>query len=146
MKHFNFWQTWLLVVGWMILLMGITFAAMGPLGIEAGYLNEAFWENGVVPPDVQSFQSWIYGVYGATAVAFGIVVIFLARHPFKRQELWAWNCLALCFVAWFLTDTVFSVSAKVYTNAGNNLLLFIVMLLPLIMTRKAFLQSKESIL
>jgi hypothetical protein len=77
-------------------------------------------------------------------VAFGIVVIFLARHPFKRREQWAWNCLAVCFVVWFVTDTLFSVSAKVYTNAVNNFLMWVVMMLPLVMTRKVFLQREKN--
>jgi hypothetical protein len=86
----------------------------------------------------------MYGVNGAMALAFGVCIIFLASNAFKRKEKWSWNCLAVGLSVWFVVDTFFSVRAGVYANAFNNTLLFVLMILPLLFTRKDFVLRRDS--
>ena len=138
MKRFNFWQKWLLVFGVITIFMGVIVACLSFMGIEISYINAAFWENGVVPPAAKGFQVWIYGTYGAMTIVFGLFVVFIAKNSFKKKEKWAWNCLIICFSLWFAIDTFFSVYAKMYTNVLNNFVFFVLLMLPLIFTKKHF--------
>ena len=138
MKRFGFWQKWLLVSGVVFVVMGLSLAVISLVGVDLGYINTAFWEAEAVPPGVKAFQTWIYGVYSALALAFGLSIVFVASNAFKRREKWAWSCLVICIPAWFAVDTFFSVQAGVYTNAFNNVVLFVLLMLPLLFTRKDF--------
>jgi hypothetical protein len=143
MKRFGFWQKWLLVSGLVFVLMGLAFVAISLLGVDLGYINAAFWGTEEIPVEVKPFQTWIYGVYSAMALAFGLCIIFLASNAFKKREKWSWSCLAIGFLTWFAFDTLFSIRAGVYTNAFNNTLLFVLLVLPLLFTRKAFVLRKD---
>jgi hypothetical protein len=138
MKYFNFWQKWLLVMGTLLVLMGLSLPFCSFLNIEVNYINSVFWENGIVPTEVKVFQAWIYGVYGAMAAVFGLFIYFVASNSFKAREKWAWNCLAICISVWFVIDTFFSVYFGAYTNAFNNVILYVLLMLPLLLTRKEF--------
>jgi hypothetical protein len=138
MKHFNFWQKWLLVMGILVILMGLSFPFLGFLNIEVTYVNSVFWEDGIVPAEAKTFQAWIYGTYGAMATAFGLFIYFVASNSFKARKKWAWNCLATCISVWFVVDTFFSVYFQAYTNAFNNVILYVLLILPLVFTKKDF--------
>jgi hypothetical protein len=138
MKHFNFWQKWLLVMSILLVLMGLSFPFCSFLNIEITYINSVFWEDGNVPTEVKTFQAWIYGVYGAMATAFGLFIYFVANNSFKGRQKWAWNCLAICISVWFVIDTFFSIYFEAYTNAFNNVILYMLLMVPLLFTRKEF--------
>jgi len=143
MKHFTFWQRWLLVAGILLVAMGAVLPAAALLGIDITYINAVFWEDGIAPVEARAFQEWIYGVYGAMAIAFGLFTCFVASNPFKARKRWGWTCLATCFTAWFVIDTFFSVRYGAYANAINNFLLFAVLMAPLLFTRREFVSSGE---
>jgi hypothetical protein len=84
-------------------------------------------------------------VYSALAVAFGLSIVFVASNSFKRKEKWSWSCLAISIPAWFVVDTFFSVRAGVYTNAINNIVLFVLLVLPLLFTWKDFASRQDSV-
>jgi hypothetical protein len=140
MKHFNFWQKWLVIVGALYGLMGC-YLAVAPtfFHVEFAYINRTFWESAVVPVEAKAFYNWIFGIYSAMAIAWALFIVLIAGHPFKKKEKWAWNCLASCISVWFLIDTFFSVYAGAYTNAINNCFFLALLLLPLFFTRKAFI-------
>jgi len=141
MKLFNFWQKWILVSGILIILMGFTFPINLFLNIEFEYINKAFWENGKIPQDSIAFWNWIFGTYCALSIVFGIFIIFISANPFRRKEKWAWFCLLVCYSTWFLIDTIYSIGYKVFANASNNLILFLILIIPLIFTRKALFKK-----
>ena len=139
MRRFNFWQKWLVVFGSISGLMGV-FLAVAPtfFHVEFGYINKAFWEAGVVPDGAKTFYSWIFGVYAAMGIAWALFIVFVASSPFKRKEKWSWYCLTSCISVWFVIDTLFSISFKVYLNTLNNCIFYVLLMLPLIFTKKHF--------
>ena len=101
-------------------------------------IDPAFWGAGAVGDGAKEFQKWIYGVWGATIAGWGIFLAFIAHYPFAKKEKWAWNCLVLGLLVWFILDTLISLNYRVYFNAVFNTGLLILAGLPIVFTRKHF--------
>jgi hypothetical protein len=141
MKSFSFWQRWLLVVGIGVSAFGIMMAKLsGTTWFELfnRQIDPAFWGANVVGDGAREFQKWIYGVWGATIAGWGIFLAFIAHYPFAKKEKWAWNCLVVGLLLWFILDTLISLNYKVYFNAVFNTGLLVLAGLPIVFTRKYF--------
>jgi hypothetical protein len=141
MSNFPFWQRWLFVVGIGIACFGILMAVLSgtPLfDLFSRQINPAFWGREESLGTILRFQHWIYGVWGATISGWGVFLAFIARYPFRNKEKWAWNCLAIGLLVWYVLDTSLSIFYKVYFNAAFNTALLILAGLPVVFTRKAF--------
>jgi hypothetical protein len=141
MQKFSFWQRWLFVVGIGIAVFGILMAFLSGTPIFDLFnqqIEPAFWGAGSSLESVRPFQQWIYGIWGATIAGWGVFVTFIAYYPFRNKEKWAWNCLVLGLLVWFVLDTALSVFHKVYFNVAFNTALLILAGLPAVFTRKDF--------
>ena len=141
MSNFPFWQRWLFVVGLGIADFGILMAVLSgtPLfDLFNRQIAPAFWATEPTLESIQRFRHWIYGVWGATIAGWGVIVTFNAHYPFRNKEKWAWNCLVLGLLVWFVLDTSLSIFYKVYFNAAFNTALLILAGLPVVFTRKEF--------
>ena len=142
MGEFVFWQRWLFVVSVVIVLFGLALAFLNQTPVfDLAFNNQidpVFWSSSELIAEMRAFQKWIYGVLGATVAGWGIFMAFVAEHPFKRRERWAWNCLGLGLLIWFLVDTGISLYFKVYFNAMFNTVLFLAGLIPLVFSRSEF--------
>jgi zinc transporter ZupT len=141
-KSFFFWQKWLFVVGVVVSVFGVLMALLSgtPLfDLFNHQIDPAFWHANAVDTAAKQFQQWIYGVWGATLAGWGIILAYIARYPFIKKERWAWICLLVGFLVWFVLDTSLSLIHEVYFNAVFNIVLFVFGILPLIFTRKEFI-------
>ena len=141
MTNFSFWQRWLFVVGIAVSVFGLFMAFFCGTPLFEAFnrqIDPAFWGTNVVENSAREFQKWAYGVWGATIAGWGISVTFMAHYPFRNKEKWAWNCLVMGMLVWFVLDTSLSVYYKVYFNAAFNTVLLILTMLPVILTRKYF--------
>lgn len=141
MSRFEFWQRWLLGLGIAISIFGLYMALFSGTPLFALFnrqIDPAFWGANAVDAPAKQFQQWIYGAWGATIVGWGIVLVYIARYPFKRKERWSWNGLVFGLLAWFVLDTSLSVLYRVYFNAAFNTMLLILAGLPVLFTRKEF--------
>jgi hypothetical protein len=141
MTSFSFWQRWLLVVSVGVSAFGVMMALLSgsPLfDLFNRQIDPAFWGASAVGHGAREFQKWLYGVWGATIAGWGVFLIFIAHYPFAKKEKWAWNCLALGLLVWFVLDTLISVNYLVYFNAVFNTALLILAGLPIVFTRKYF--------
>jgi hypothetical protein len=141
MFTFSFWQKWLLVVGAGIAVFGILMALLSgtPLfDLFNRQIDPAFWGADAAGDSAKRFQQWIYGVWGATVAGWGIFVAFIARYPFAKKERWAWNCMVLGLLTWFVFDTALSLFYQVYFNVAFNAVLLVLLMLPLVVTRREF--------
>jgi hypothetical protein len=138
---FSFWQKWLLVAGGGITFFGITMALVSgtPLfDLFNRQIDPAFWGTNAVDDIARQFQQWIYGVWGATIAGWGIFLTYMARYPFNKKERWAWSCIAYGLLVWFVLDTWLSFFYKVYFNVAFNTGLLVLVMLPVMFTRKDF--------
>ncbi len=141
MNRFFFWQSWLLVVGILIAGFGILMAltAGTPLfDLFNRQINPAFWGGAAVDSTARQFQHWIYAVWGATIAGWGIVLVYIVHYPFFRKEAWAWECVAVGVVVWYILDTLLSVYYGVFFNVAFNSVLLVAAAMPLMFTRKEF--------
>ena len=148
MKNFLFWQKWLFIVSLSIIGFGTFMAFFGGTMFYDKFINTqinpAFWGGYDVEDAAAGFQQWIYGCWGATIAGWGIFMAFIAQYPFKNKEKWSWNCLAIGVSFWFIIDTYISLHFKVYFNAFIiNMPFFLFLGLPLVFSRKYFVQSKS---
>ena len=145
MSSFNFWQKWLFAVSSIMAALGLFIALFNRSQIFDcvfnNQINPTFWIENAVVPGIIDFQSWIYGVLGATVTGWGILMAFIAKYPFKEKQKWSWNCLALATILWFVVDTSISIYFRVYFNAVFNTILFLAITLPLLFTRRYFIPA-----
>jgi hypothetical protein len=138
-----FWDRWLLVVAWILVVFGLLFALFNqswPLDLIFNQrINSAFWPGGLAIDNIESFQAWIYGVLGATLSGWAVFLVFMVRHPFKRREGWAWNCIFAGITLWFVVDTAISAYFGVVINVVLNVALAASVYLPLFATRRQFI-------
>jgi hypothetical protein len=141
MTNFSFWQRWLFVVGLIVAVFGIVMAlSSGTVLFELfnHQIDPAFWGTATIGNEARQFQTWIYGVWGSTIAGWGVFLAFIAQYPFRKKERWAWNCLVMGLLVWFVLDTSLSLYHKVYFNAAFNTALLVLAGLPVVFTRKSF--------
>ncbi len=140
MTNLAFWQKWLLILGLLIILFGVGLAVLGgsPFQGPNSPIDTVFWDTQGTTAAVIDFQHWIYGVLGATMAGWGVFTAFIAYYPLKQREPWAWNCLIIGLLLWYLLDTAVSLRFRVYFNAAFNTVLIALVLLPLGATWKDF--------
>ncbi len=141
MRKFLFWQRWLLIVGIVIAIFGTLMALLSGTPVFELFnqqIDPAFWGANAAGESAELFQRWAYGVWGATIAGWGVFVTFIAHYPFQEKEKWAWNCLVVGILVWFVLDTSLSLYYRVYFNAVFNTALLILAMLPLVFTRKHF--------
>lgn len=106
-------------------------------------INPVFWGSTNLAEEAERFQSWVYSVLGATVAGWGITLFFIARCPFQTKQKWAWMCIITAMLVWYMADTTLSLHFGVIINAIINTCLFMLVVLPLIMTYKQFFNNKE---
>ena len=142
MDRFDFWWKWLVGVTLYLSVFGLVLAIFPQARIMDILFNNqidpVFWPGGLLPEAAESFQSWIYGVLGSVVAGWGIFMFFVVRYPFKAKEKWAWNCMAVAFTLWFVVDTILSATHNAWFNVVFNTILWLLIVIPLLFTRKQF--------
>jgi len=145
MRGFTFWQRWLLVVSWIIVLFGLALALLNATPIfdlMNDRVNPVFWGDDAIPQATTLFMRWIYGVLGATVAGWGMFMVFITRFPFARRERWARDAIVFGLLLWYVVDTSITLYYKVAFNAALNTTLFIMGMLPIVMTWNSFTDGK----
>jgi hypothetical protein len=140
---FNFWQKWLVAVGIYHVVFGLLLALFGQTHFMDLMLNQyfdpIFWPNNDISQGSAQYKVWSSSVLGSVVASWGIFITFLAHYPYKAKEKWAWVCITVAVLLWFVVDTACSLYYGVAINAAFNLFTFGLFVLPLLFTRKHFL-------
>lgn len=138
--RFAFWQRWLFWAS----------VATGGLGVSLAFfdtqlvpgfpeaVNQALWRTPTMPAEVVTYHRFTHAVLGATILSWAITMAFLAHHPFRKREPWAWWCMTASLLGWFALDTSMSLYFGVWPNAVFNLVALVFLGTPLVFTRSAF--------
>lgn len=138
---FHFWRKWLLAVIVIMGLFGALLVIWGPIALPKFFgmaLYKPFMIHGKAPLNLNQFDSWIFGVLGATLMGWATMMGFIVLVPFRRKEPWAWYCLLIGILTWFLPDTAISLYHGVWANAAFNCVALGLLLAPLAKTWQLF--------
>lgn len=144
MNTFRFWQRWLSIFSWAVVIFGVGMALLNRTPLFALFdaqVNPAFWSQNPVPIGVDEFQGWIYGIFGAAMAGWGVFLVFLTRYPFQHKQRWSWMCFLLGLLLWYILDTGISLYFGVVFNAIFNTAIMALAVIPLAFTWKEFWQD-----
>ena len=140
MSYYRIWRFWLLAVSIFIIAFGTIMALFNATVVFAFFndqINPVFWGLNPVPSPAQAFQAWVYGAWGATVMGWGVTMLFIAWFPFESRERWAWFCVLVSVIFWYLLDTGISFWFGVMINVVLNTTILILVIIPLVFTWNA---------
>ena len=91
-----------------------------------------------VPAEIQGYLRFANGIIGAVMAGWMMVIIMLARGPFRAGERFAWNAIAWPLLGWYVIDTTFSIAHGVWGNVLLNTGTALMFGMPLLASRRHF--------
>lgn len=113
---------WFSVVGIIAVVFGIFY---GLFGLDALPVYQKF-----VPSDV--YTDWANGLYGSTFIGLGVLLFFVGRYAFQKNDGGLMKALLYGINAWLVVEAFFSLFYGVYFNIGVDIVLATVLNYPLI--------------
>lgn len=141
MNKFNLYKKWLIIDSVLLIFVGlyITFLKETRLFLFDDFINRYFWDEQEIPLEGSiRFLNFLYSLFGVVMIIWGIMMYFLVRHPFSKKEKWAWNVLMISILVWFPIDEFYSLFYGVYFNSIFNIPFLLMILIPLLLSRRAF--------
>ena len=144
--RFRFLDAWLTALTGAIALAGFllaVFPSSPPVDVLVNrYAERVFWPDAGVTLAVEAYRNWVFGVTGSVMGGWGLLMIAVARGPFRRRETWAWFGMAVPVACWYLVDTTISLAYGVTSNAVLNTALLVLFAVPLLGTARTFLRPQ----
>lgn len=113
---------WMSTIGVIAVLFGIFYGLFGLNGLPV-YQK-------LVPPN--TYINWANGLYGSVFIGFGVLVFFVGRHAFTRNDKELMKALLYGINSWLVIEAIFSIVYGVYFNVGVDIVLMTVLGYPLI--------------
>jgi hypothetical protein len=138
-KKIIYLKKYLMAIGISLIIMGIYVAIFNNTPIFALFTNlidPVFWPDNVMTDGTKKFKGFIYSFSGTYVLLWGVNFFFVSKYALVRGNKWAWNCLALSTITWFVIMEPFSIIYKVYSNAIGDFMFFIIIMIPLIKLKK----------
>jgi hypothetical protein len=134
------WSRALLVASTAVIALG-SLLVLAP-SVGGAFFNVVFFSRlsypVPFPPEADAYIRVVNGVLGAVMIGWMVVVIRMARGPFRRGQLFAWNAIAWSIGVWFVVDTTFSLASRAFGNALLNLCTAAMFAVPLAASRRYF--------
>ena len=134
------WWYWLLGAIAGVILFGGAFICLPDLMLSL--FNWLLYSNSATDTPfnspARSYIIFAHRVLGAVMVGWGVSLLFILGVFWQRREPMAWYGLSFSVIAWFVPDTLFSLSSGFEGNAVLNLIFLVAFAIPLAITRKTF--------
>lgn len=115
-------ETWIGVVGLIGILFGVFYAFFGLAGFPA--------YGALIPKEV--IIPWSNGLYGSTFIGFSVMLFFIGRYAFQKNDITLMKALFYGIFSWLIVEAAFSIYYAVFFNVGVDILLAAVLGYPLI--------------
>jgi hypothetical protein len=139
-KSFSFWQVWLVCATAIVMLFGLSMVLLP--GLIQQFFSLALYGTSLKLASFDGpalgYITLLHGVLGATMFGWGAALMSILFTSFRQGQMAGWWGLALSITAWFIPDTLFSISTGFWQNAGLNTGFLLLYLLPLAATYRAF--------
>lgn len=113
---------WFSIVGIIGVLFGIFYAFFGLEGFPP--------YDALIPKDV--ITPWSNGLYGSTFIGFSVLLFFVGRHAFQKNDKGLMKALLYGIFAWLIVEALFSLYYEVFFNVGVDILLMVLFGFPLL--------------
>lgn len=147
-NKFQFWQKFLTYANIMAIIVGIVVAFAGNsilLEIHNEYTRDVFFGASEFTPEVLKLKNWLFGIIGGSIVGYHVLIIMVSENAFRKKEPWAFHAIWISLLSWFLIDSGISIYyGAIHNVVIINLAALILILIPLIATRKEFIKSSPS--
>jgi len=141
MENIKFWKNYFQIISYIIIGLGafLAFLKSTPLYQPFNYIvDPAFWHAGIQNQSTITFKYFVYSLIGSCMIVWGIFLYQIIKNAFDSNKKWVWNTILITTIAWFIIDEFYSILYKVYYNALFNAVLFVIIIIPLINTKKYF--------
>lgn len=128
-----------MAIGLALIVMGVYVAIFNNTPVFALFgnmIDPVFWSDTMTTEGTKNFKGFIYSFSGTYVLLWGINFFFISKYALVRGNKWAWNCLALSTIVWFVIMEPFSILYKVYYNVIGDIIFFILIMIPMIKIKK----------
>lgn len=143
----KFWFGWLKIAAALCTLFGVFMALFNQSGMF-NFLNNlivnSFYSSNSNVSIIAPLQAWLIGILGATMAGWGIMMLYLIKHPLQNKERWAWNAIFISMIVWFTIDSFISFHYGANFNLLINALLFLQFLAPLLVIRSSMVKIHKN--
>jgi hypothetical protein len=140
----RFWQRWLLVVTIVVAAFGLALVIAPPVG--RGFFSLLIYGSpsriDEMGTTASAYITLAHGVLGAVMFGWAVALLLIVMGPFARGFWEGWLILAVSVTAWFIPDTVISLSLGFWPNAVQNAVFATLFAIPLAATYRSFRQRK----
>ena len=139
-RAFQFWCSWLLLVVIGVICFGLFLVILPGLSKQgfSWLIYGSFDRISHFTPEASHYITLAHAVFGSVLIGWGITLLYLIQHYFRKGIKISWSIISLSFLAWFIPDTIFSLSSGYSANALLNMVFFILFALPLVSTYSYF--------
>ena len=136
----RFWQRWLLAASALVLVFGLLLlvapaAGLALFGVVAYQSTTALTQ---LDANVQTYLRLSHAVIGTVMIGWSVTLLVLVAGPFRRGERYAWWAVAGSMAAWFVPDTLYSLTSGFVGNAVLNVGFALLFAVPLAATFRDF--------
>jgi len=139
-RALSLWSSFIQAAAGVVLALSAVLMLAPPLGETLFYL--VYFQQPAspvpVPAEVLGYLRFANGIIGAVMAGWMLVIIVLARGPFRAGERWAWQAMALPLLGWYVIDTAFSIGHGVWGNVLLNTGTGLMFGVPLLASRRHF--------
>lgn len=140
------WTRWLLIVSAAVAVFGFALVAAPALSSQ-GFSLLVYGDVERISSfgaESQKYISLVHAVLGCIMFGWGILLIGVVHTLFARGDVVGWRMVTFSVGAWFVPDTVYSVSSGFWQNGILNVCFFTLFAIPLMATRTAFHSSRPN--
>ncbi len=82
-------------------------------------------------PDT-AYTAWSNGLYGSTFIGFSVLLFFVGRYAFQKNDSVLMKALLYGIMSWLIVEAFFSFYYGIYINVAVDVVLAIVLGFPLV--------------
>lgn len=116
------YRTWISIAGVIGVLFGVFYAFFGLLGFPAYRILVSR----------EAIAPWSNGLYGSTFIGFSVLLFFVGRHAFQKNDKVLMKILLYGIFSWLIVEAAFSLYYLVFFNVAVDVALMIFLGFPLV--------------
>ena len=146
----EFWSRWVLLLSLVLIVYGLAMAIAPKLMNDTLVAPLLYHDAGLrgalilLAEPVLSYVRVLYGLLGAVTTGWAIMIGWIAFHPFRKGEPWAWNALVVTVSAWALLESYVKLVNGLGPWSMAHLSLLLAYSLPLVVTYRHFHPSAKT--